>query len=354
MPTTEDGPPSSALWTLRIFDAVPLPPALVGLLGLGVYLAVYFAYFAAFGRLDDVAMAAPHFWTQPGWWSELVNAAWIVYVATLIVYGLRGAARDLRDLRPALDCSEPEFRDLTARIAGPDRRALLVAGVISAALAARIPIFEERIWTEGVRPPVWDPLFLWVMGRHLLIGWLLGRAVWIDIFVTREFQRIGAERVRVDLLDPAPLAPFSRRGLRTVLLYVIGMSIMSLFWLGPHYASANASVMIVILLAASAMFVVPVLGVHRRLRETKRDELRDLRAEIRSAQAALRKRGTQGAREAARRLPALLALETRIASVREWPFDVSTLLRFGLYLSLGIGSWLGGALVERLLGLALD
>ncbi len=37
-----------------------------------------------------------------------------------------------------------------------------------------------------------------------------------------------------------------------------------------------------------------------------------------------------------------------------WPFDASTLLRFALYTSLGVGSWVGGALVERVLGAALD
>jgi hypothetical protein len=33
---------------------------------------------------------------------------------------------------------------------------------------------------------------------------------------------------------------------------------------------------------------------------------------------------------------------------------VPTLLRLTLYLALPIGSWIGGALVERLLGAALD
>ena len=53
-------------------------------------------------------------------------------------------------------------------------------------------------------------------------------------------------------------------------------------------------------------------------------------------------------------LPALLAAEARIASAREWPFDTPNALRFVFYVTLGVGSWLGGALVERLLGAALD
>lgn len=49
------------------------------------------------------------------------------------------------------------------------------------------------------------------------------------------------------------------------------------------------------------------------------------------------------------RLSALLDLEIRLERVRVWPYDASNWLRFGLYMLLGLGSWLGAATVERLL-----
>ncbi len=54
------------------------------------------------------------------------------------------------------------------------------------------------------------------------------------------------------------------------------------------------------------------------------------------------------------RLADLIAYEARISSVREWPFDTSTVLRWALYMALGATSWLGGAVVERVLGVVLD
>jgi hypothetical protein len=45
----------------------------------------------------------------------------------------------------------------------------------------------------------------------------------------------------------------------------------------------------------------------------------------------------------------LIAYHQLIARVREWPIDFANLLRFFLYLFIGLGSWLGGAIVERLL-----
>jgi hypothetical protein len=43
-----------------------------------------------------------------------------------------------------------------------------------------------------------------------------------------------------------------------------------------------------------------------------------------------------------------------VKSLREWPFDLSIIARTALLFVLGGGSWLGGAIVERLLTAALD
>ena len=64
--------------------------------------------------------------------------------------------------------------------------------------------------------------------------------------------------------------------------------------------------------------------------------------------------GRTGAAEAAARLPALFAAEARVDSVGALAFDANTVLRFALYVTLGVGSWVGGALIERLLGAAFD
>jgi hypothetical protein len=47
------------------------------------------------------------------------------------------------------------------------------------------------------------------------------------------------------------------------------------------------------------------------------------------------------------RLSGLLAFEARIAGVGEWPFDVETLVWFGVFLALPLGSWIAGALDEH-------
>ena len=77
------------------------------------------------------------------------------------------------------------------------------------------------------------------------------------------------------------------------------------------------------------------------------------RAAIGSARGQVLGEGP-GAADAALRLPGLLAMEARIEGVSTWPFDISTFLRFSALGLLAVGSWLGGAVIERLLGLAVD
>ena len=50
----------------------------------------------------------------------------------------------------------------------------------------------------------------------------------------------------------------------------------------------------------------------------------------------------------------LVAYRSLVESAREWPFDASTFLRFALYLTIPLGSWLGGAVAERALDAVLD
>ena len=59
-------------------------------------------------------------------------------------------------------------------------------------------------------------------------------------------------------------------------------------------------------------------------------------------------------REAMPSLADLVAYRGLVDAAREWPFDASTVRRFGLYMLIPLGSWLGGALVERLMFLETD
>ncbi len=94
---------------------------------------------------------------------------------------------------------------------------------------------------------------------------------------------------------------------------------------------------------SAAGLLLPTLGVHRRIQQAKAAELEAVWRQVEEARGL-------GEND---QLPGLLAYETRIAATREWPFDAGALRRLGLYLLIPVASWVGGALMERLVDAAL-
>jgi hypothetical protein len=162
-----------------------------------------------------------------------------------------------------------------------------------------------------------------------------------------DFSRLAARLPTLDLFDPRPVAPFVRQGLRSALL-AVGLVAISSLLIGVVVISDAAGLVALTLMVAigTLALLLPVRGVHARLRAEKEVRLGRPRREIREAERGLLEPAST---DAATRLSALLALETRLAAVREWPFDAPSLLRFALYLGLGLGSWVGAAAVEHLL-----
>jgi hypothetical protein len=103
-------------------------------------------------------------------------------------------------------------------------------------------------------------------------------------------------------------------------------------------------------LTANALFsalllLLPVRGVRRAIAAEKKRELDWSTAELRRA-----REGADGARP----LADVLAWRSFVESVPEWPFDAPTLARFALYLAIPLGSWFGGALVDRMVDALLS
>jgi hypothetical protein len=263
---------------------------------------------------------------------------------------LRGARRDLRELGPALELSqaglEAEQRAITSFPTGT----LLAVSLLGSLAGIAISLDPDN-WLGG-RPSLGDPLLLWVLARQMLLFALLAQTAWVDVVVAHRLSRIGERFVKVDLLDLAPLGAFARRGLRSVLLWMLGSALAALFLLLPFSSLPTILILVLIFGVAVVALLLPALGVHRRLAEAKGRELERARQAIRAESEGLLASLAASARSPGR-LSDLLAWEARLDDASTWPFDASTLLRFALYVTLGLGSWLGGAAVERLLEFAL-
>ena len=188
------------------------------------------------------------------------------------------------------------------------------------------------------------------MALSLLMGWFMGRSGYFEFFMPTSHRRLP-QQTDIDLLDLEHVYPMGRGGLRRALVWFVGLSIGSLFFLDTGLGLWG-----VLFFFATAfgiglgVLLRPAREVRGLIRNVKRDEMARLEPRVRQARddALHGDVSTQG------RLTDLLAYQDRVQSTPEWPFDSSTLLRFGLYLLIPVGSMVGGALVERVIDMMLD
>ncbi len=322
---------------VRLFEPIPVAPIWVGLALLATLLLASSALLALLG------LSFGERWIE----FELTQLVTLAYLPTAAAYALRGARRELFALRPVLDLSEEELaregeglRRLDWRVFTLVRCAGLGIGVTFAMLPAS--------WT-GERPPLGDPILTWVMFRSALLGWAVAVTAHLEIDHGLRFARLGRCFARVDLLDTMPLRPFGRQGLRSVAVW-LGLSVLfSLLFLAPWGREAATVFSIAFALLAGIALWLPARGVHARTVEAKTIEL----ARLRDAISKEREANLAGVAGVDARLSNLIAYRGLLESVATWPFDFSTWLRFAVYVLLGLGSWLGGAVVERVVGSVL-
>jgi hypothetical protein len=279
-------------------------------------------------------------------WCLIIGMAPAVTAASV-----RGSLRDLADLGPALDGSAEELTALRRQIVTVPARTVTLTGLVTAAGTILLMLNNDNPWIAGRRPDLTHPALIWFVGRNVVNWWLISRAVVIEVYLARAFSQLGTRLRAVNLLDATALAPFGRRGLRSVLLWMLYLSLFSLqYIMGRAEPVLGLGLVFVVGIALTA-FLLPVWGAHLRLRDAKAAELTRVRERL--ADARIHTFNTPADEGTGGRLADLVAWERRVSEVGEWPFGGSTLMRFALYTAIGLGSWLGAAFVERLLERAL-
>jgi hypothetical protein len=340
------------LWTraLRSIESLPLGPLWLALGFAAATVALYVGWCAAFGATQELVDASQPLSLASETRVHLVIAVLIAFFVATERYIDRHSPLDLSRLQPLTCCSREEFARMVEEQRASHRRHLRVAQGIGALVGLTVLPATTADPYLLLRGQGWDARMLWGVTTCSLLFALMGRAAYETVVDRRVLGRITHEISEVDLLDQSALAPIARQGLRRAFLWTGGSTLASLLALDVQRLWPLLAVLAVTLLLATLAFVQPARSVRARLRDAKQGELHRVRSEIaRVKEIALRSGGDS---ESAR-LPALLAYENRIEAVREWPFDTPTLARFALLALLTAGSWLGAAVVKRILDAVL-
>lgn len=328
---------------VRVLDATRLSP---GLAAFALFLAVQIAFFAWMNAIDFLQGFRHHgaiVLRYRLYWFEGLSALLVALAALRLRVAPGAAARRVAELRPVLggapvDLAPPRLLLRALALAGV-ALALVFTRWISAAMRA-----AGEDWPGGVE--------LWVLLRNALVFGTVFQCAAYDLHLARGFARAGRAVREADLLDPAPFQPFGRQALQGALLWIALTSLVAFFLFDDLARPWTVSFLAVLAALSLALLVIPASGVRARVRAAKAEEARRVRALLRRARDESLAPGA-AKDEGPVRLGALASYLQLVESAREWPFDAPTLVRIGLTLALPLGSWLGGALVERIVGWAL-
>ncbi|MEQ8748064.1 hypothetical protein [Pyruvatibacter sp.] len=214
----------------------------------------------------------------------------------------------------------------------------------------------DDLWETNLPPAAYVAAGWFLIVVPVLIS-SLAKASYLMVSDVRQVLADVERRIVVGPLDADALRPLASAGLHTSFVWMIGAALGGFFVINANIPPYAIWVMIGgIALLGGLAAVAPARAGRRILRRAKSAALADVRAAIaRQHRDVLDPAKPDNADDdtGLMKLGALLAYEQRLETARETPIDMPAIAQFTLYLAIPVGSWLGGAFVERMVDAAL-
>jgi len=333
-------PTGSIAWNNRIFGGVGIAPIWVGI-GLAlVFSALLVGAVQWSGELATFMKGNARWWEDRNARVALVLVLMAAYLPTARRYEWLGFARDLDDLgRTGIAKEDPDTAwNATAASA---------AGALGLVVVPILALSVDRDLSLYLRGDYWvgSNIFIWAIGAFT--AWHGGVFFYAIRAHANRLSRAARETPVIRLFHLENLVPFSRYGLRCALLWSLILAIWAFNLIDRGFTVAIGWMASLSGFGATLAVLLPLRGVRDRIRVEKRAELARVDAALEGDSECMQS-------SALRQWPGplsiadLLAYRSHVERSREWPLDPPAFARFGLYLLIPLGSWLGGALVERL------
>ena len=325
------------IWLLKLALPLPYGRTLTGLLLLAVLLTLFHAGAAGTGE-----HGAP----------TLFFSLIIAYIVPVFGFITAKAQEALEALRPILDMTDVQYQHSRRRLDSASLRLTLgslvwgtlagfahlsfIRGSLSATIDSMLSGFPGALTTGGT-------LMVWVVMTTVILM-LLQQAI--------VFGRLGGDYARVSLLNTRNLLPFARVSIISSLAVLGALALFPLINVESGLDLKESVPGAVIILGPLViMFIIPVWPLHQRLVQLKQQELSGLQERIEAALA-----GSSGVNLESAQIDTLLPLlnyRREITQISTWPFDVGNITVLLFYLIIPPLTWVGAALVENLVNLAM-
>lgn len=321
-------------WTAKIYNTLPGNPISIGS---GFAVGLLIVFFVGRAILGSDIDATPEE-LRVAVTQILITA----YCATAYAYLLTAARRTTNELSLAIQ----DLPDRAAIVDLAGKHSRWVLPVIGAATYLIVGVGVTNATTpEPANPWYWQGWtydVFWHRATTVFFVWWIGCFNYVIVVESARLSRMSDNIEELDLLDMQPYQPLIRQGLTNALLVIGLVSVISLLGVESRYWPTLVGFWIVFIVLAWIGLMLPLRAIRKKFRFTKNQELDWCKQSLKASRDALKSVSREG-----RSIADTLAYQTVIDELRNWPFDNSTLIRFTLYLLIPLGSWLGGAFVER-------
>jgi hypothetical protein len=282
-------------------------------------------------------------------------AFYLVYWFALYHYLSLIGSRALRTFRPLLNVDEHEFSRLEFELQTlPNRQGWLSIGL--AILFTFLMIVGEPDPAGEFLGDFVPKTILPIIGDILITSLMVSALFGLLIRSIRQLRMVGRlhERAsRINLLDLNPAHAFSNLTARTGmgLIFVLFLSYLQ----DPQEVGSGIDIYLTLAILALALviFVLPLMGMQRRLEQEKARELGELNQLLLETKNQLHGKIRQGdyakVGELKHGVEALMKERDLYRKISTWPWDPATFRGFGSTLLLPLLLWIATRVLEQFL-----
>lgn len=284
--------------------------------------------------------------------TPILTALIFAYALGITNYLINRQEDELTHLRPALTCDDARFNELLVSLSHHRRLLLAAAWVLGPVLMGAINYHGPGMTSLREGGHV-DFSLIWGLSLATVFWITLFQLVVIFLSNSVTFYQVGARDVRLDLLDVGSLTPFARVGIRNILIFVGGYALLPLaLFSGTEHLQAILISLLITVPIAIALLLLPMYSVRMRVGDEKAQELMRIQHAIHGDRSGLAdsaicadadKIGFTG----------LILYRQMIQGINEWPVDFPVLARLSIYIIIPLLTWIGAALVEKLVDFLL-
>ena len=280
---------------------------------------------------------------------EILGNALFFGLSVSIVAGatgsvIKGAERDLLQIRGVVDLSDEQFECLTRYLSRQKTSTsvlLLTLGVLFGAMHSYMLGQYKNVMPFLVTQTA-ATFFMWVIMMAALPKITENAMI---------FSRLGSA-AKPDLLRPSRHAAFGAAALRPAVFLIGTICMYGFLLLGDNHPFDQG---VWIGIAASfvtlvGIVVFPLMGIRVRIRETRQESLAALDARIESLDIGDVANASVKVMD---EMDTVLDMRERVARAPGWPLDLAGVRRILLYIVLPPLTWAAAAIVEMLIDSAL-